>query len=56
MGQEHAESDVMAAGIGFGAGVDEEFGKRTDDGGVEFEEAAFVEEGGGSRGRDWFRE
>jgi hypothetical protein len=56
MGEEHAKGDIVAAGVRFSAGIDEEFGDYADDGGVEFEEATFVEEGGGGSGRYWFRE
>jgi hypothetical protein len=43
--QQHAEGDAAAAGVGFSTGVDQEFREDADDGGIEFEEAAFVEDG-----------
>jgi len=54
--EQHAECDVVTAGIEFAAVVGEEFRENADDRGVEFEEASLVEDGSSGGGRDYFRD
>jgi hypothetical protein len=54
VGQEHAEGDVAAAGIGLAAGVGHEFGDYSNYRSFEFELTAFVEEHRHCGGGDWF--
>ena len=54
VGEEHAEGDVAAAGIGFAAGVGHEFGDDAEYGSFEFEQAALVEDHRHGRGGDDF--
>ena len=54
MGQEHAERHLVAAGVGRSGGVEQEFRDCPDDGRLELQQAAFVEDHGHGRGGDCF--